>query len=157
MRTLLLCLVVGIVFPYRVLADASQNKNYSHAHGMLVVRTTGFKERKGTLALALCRSSEEWNGQKDCFKTARIGVTASTVEYVFNDLPEGEYAIKAFQDENGNRTLDKDLMGVPVERYGFSNNARGLFDPPSYKKAAFIFTCPSMAVEIRMNNFYSDD
>jgi Uncharacterized protein conserved in bacteria (DUF2141) len=40
-------------------------------------------------------------------------------------------------DENGNGVLDKNFFGVPVEGYGFSNDARGSMGPPAFEKAAF--------------------
>jgi len=45
---------------------------------------------------------------------------------VFGGLPEGLYAIRSFADENGNGKLDTNLIGLPVERYGFANDARRL-------------------------------
>ncbi len=53
------------------------------------------------------------------------------------DLPNGKYAIAAFADSNKNEYLDKNLIGQPTEPYGFSNNVRNLFGPPSFNKAAF--------------------
>lgn len=37
-------------------------------------------------------------------------------------LPDGLYAIKSFADESGNGKLDTNLIGLPVERYGSSND-----------------------------------
>jgi uncharacterized protein (DUF2141 family) len=54
----------------------------------------------------------------------------------FKDLPPGEYAAVAFQDENGNGKLDKNLLGMPKEPYGFSNGARGSVGPPKFTAAA---------------------
>mgnify|MGYP003572328091 CR=1 FL=1 len=57
------------------------------------------------------------------------------------DLQVGKtYAIAAYHDANGNQELDKNFFGVPKEGYGFSNNARATFGPPSFEKAAFSFT-----------------
>jgi len=39
-------------------------------------------------------------------------------------------------------------FGKPVEAYGFSNNVRGLFGRPDYKKAAFVLNRSEMAVTI---------
>lgn len=48
------------------------------------------------------------------------------------DLPDGDYVISAYQDENGNQKLDTNLIGIPKEKFGFSNyqgkNAPGSFD-----------------------------
>lgn len=55
---------------------------------------------------------------------------------VFIGLPAGRYALKLFADQNGNGKLDANLLGLPVERYGFSNDARGNMGPPTFDAAA---------------------
>lgn len=45
------------------------------------------------------------------------------------------FAIAAFQDVNENGELDRSMLGVPTERYGFTNGARGTMGPPSYDDA----------------------
>jgi uncharacterized protein (DUF2141 family) len=52
------------------------------------------------------------------------------------DLPAGEYAVSVFLDENGNGRLDQNVIGIPKERFGFSNNPRILTGPPSYRDCA---------------------
>jgi uncharacterized protein (DUF2141 family) len=42
----------------------------------------------------------------------------------FDAVPPGTYAIKMFQDANRNETFDMNWIGLPSERYGFSNNAK---------------------------------
>jgi len=55
----------------------------------------------------------------------------------FTGLPEGDYAVSAFLDENANMKLDTNLFGLPTELYGFSRDARGLAGPPAFADAAF--------------------
>ena len=54
------------------------------------------------------------------------------------ELPAGEYAISLFHDVDGNGKLKTNLVGMPREPYGFSNNAKGKFGPPTW--AASVFT-----------------
>lgn len=54
----------------------------------------------------------------------------------FLKLPPGRYAIIVYHDENDNGRLDKNVLGIPTEGYGFSNNARGFFSAPSFDAAA---------------------
>ncbi len=49
------------------------------------------------------------------------------------DLPNGNYAIAVYHDANGNNKLDKNFLGIPTEKYGFSNDAMGSFGPPDYE------------------------
>lgn len=52
-----------------------------------------------------------------------------------DEFPEGEFAVAAFLDTNGNGKLDTNFFGVPSEPYGFSNNVRGVVGPPHWKDA----------------------
>lgn len=56
---------------------------------------------------------------------------------VFENLKPAKYAVRYFHDENSNGKLDKNFLGIPSEGYGFSNNVKGLFGPPSFKKWLF--------------------
>jgi uncharacterized protein (DUF2141 family) len=55
---------------------------------------------------------------------------------VFENLDPGRYAVIVLHDEDGNGRLDKNFWGVPIEPYGFSNNAQGFLGPPGFKDAA---------------------
>ncbi len=59
-----------------------------------------------------------------------------TVDIVFADLPPGKYAVAAFHDEDANNTLDENLLGIPIEGFGFSEKAQGSFGPPRFDDAA---------------------
>lgn len=73
------------------------------------------------------------------------------VRVKLNKLEVGKkYAVKAFHDVNGNKKLDTNFFGVPTEPYGFSNNARGTFGPPSLSEMIFIADS-SMIMEIKLH------
>ncbi len=55
-----------------------------------------------------------------------------------------------FQDENGNQDLDTNLLGLPSEHYGFSNDAMGVFGPPSFEKAAFKVGSENLSIAIEL-------
>ena len=67
---------------------------------------------------------------------SKVTRSASERNAVFQikDLPIGEYAVRAFHDENNNGKLDKGLFGQPVEGWGVSNDARGFMSAPPFKK-----------------------
>jgi uncharacterized protein (DUF2141 family) len=60
------------------------------------------------------------------------------VELLFGDLAAGEYAVMLFHDENGNQKMDSNLLGIPTEGYGFSNEAKGRFGPPKFSEMKVI-------------------
>ena len=59
-----------------------------------------------------------------------------TASISFDQLPPGTYAVAVFHDKNNNGILDKNMLGIPLERYGFSNNARETFSAPSFNSAS---------------------
>ena len=98
----------------------------------LTVSFKGIKEVKGFLMLALKDTKNER------VKEARVPVTKSgTVVYQFTDIPPGSYAIAVFHDANGDKELNTNFAGIPKELYGFSNDARGAFGPPSIADQLF--------------------
>jgi uncharacterized protein (DUF2141 family) len=60
-------------------------------------------------------------------------VEDETVTIIFDSIALGEYGLSVFQDENNNYKLDTGMFGIPTEKYGFSNNAKGKMGPPAFK------------------------
>jgi len=60
-----------------------------------------------------------------------------TVRLTTDALPAGDYAIRVMHDVNGNGELDSNMVGMPKEPWGISNNARGNFGPPKFEDARF--------------------
>lgn len=65
-----------------------------------------------------------------------VQMKSSTARLSFPGLAPGRYALRVFADENGNGKLDTNLMGLPTERYGFSNDAKGNRAAPGFDAAA---------------------
>lgn len=74
-------------------------------------------------------------GEKMMGISQKIADSKCTI--VIKNLTPGKYAFKYFHDENNNNKIDVNWLGVPKEGYGFSNNAKGIFSPPSFKKMIF--------------------
>ena len=84
--------------------------------------------------------------------TSKAGDTPPSA--VFADLPAGEYVVAVFQDENGNQKLDTNLMGIPREPYGFSQDAIGAMGPPDFSSAAVTLSVDAFpqVITIKMRN-----
>lgn len=61
---------------------------------------------------------------------------SSRLECLFEDLPEGSYAVALSHDRNGNRIVDTNFLGMPKEGWGVSRNARPSLRPPRFDEAA---------------------
>jgi uncharacterized protein (DUF2141 family) len=97
----------------------------------LIVEIEQLRNNKGKLLLELNNDKEE------VIKGFTGTITANKSVVVINDLKPGKYAFKYFHDENSDEKLNTNFMGIPKEGYGFSNNAKGTFGPPSFDKTVF--------------------
>ena len=104
----------------------------------LRVKVTNIESDKGKVMVALYNSKESYeNGKSEPYRYASLEIQKGESNWEVDSLPAGEYAIKLYHDENDNQKMDKNIVGIPKESYGFSNNAPARFGPPSFEDAAF--------------------
>jgi uncharacterized protein (DUF2141 family) len=101
-------------------------------------------EQKGTVYLAIYDNSTSFDQDNKNKNVNKNRWVKSIVEVVNKnsftknvELKKGVYAISLFVDSNNNKIIDKNLLGIPTEQYGFSNNATGFLGSPSYNDASF--------------------
>ncbi len=119
--------------------------------GTLTIIISDFSNDEGDCWFAINNTEEiyeredtVWIGKILSIKNKEVIVTIDSIVY-------GEYAVKVFHDENRNGELDTDILGIPSEDYGYSNDASGWFGPPSWEKAKFIFNEPEMTIRISVD------
>jgi len=120
MRKLIIVSIALIIFP---LLAKCQYK--------LTIEVSPFRNNNGELLLELSNEKGETTGRY----AASIIEKRCTV--IVENLNSGKYAFKYFHDENKNKKLDMNLIGMPKEGFGFSNNAKGKFGPPSFRQTIF--------------------
>lgn len=106
-----------------------------NAQNGITVKVDGIENAKGKLYVALFDSQTPFLSKSDMGRI--VDITNNTETLSFNDLGKGEYAIAIFQDENSNGKLDLGEYGIPVEKYGFSNNV----DPAQVKRPPLFSEC----------------
>ncbi len=102
----------------------------------LTVNISDIEQGKGHVLVALYQGQENYKSGKTT-QASKVKASSEKESVTFKDLADGEYAIKMYQDENDNDELDFNMMGIPKEGYGFSNNV-GMFGAPEYKEAKFV-------------------
>jgi uncharacterized protein (DUF2141 family) len=125
MKSLLLLLLLVI------LTSASEISNFS-----LTIHITGFPSNEGKAYVGIYRPQDKWPEINKQFIGKVVDIENGVAKITFETLDKGSYAIAVFHDRNRNGILDKNMLGVPVEKYGFSNNARETFSAPSFQSAA---------------------
>lgn len=100
------------------------------------LKIDGLSTKKGEIRIAIFNSKENYT--KDPIYAEIISAECSVCVLSIENMPYGEYAIAVYHDKNENGKLDTNLLGIPKESYGFSNDARGKFGPASWEDARFI-------------------
>ena len=98
----------------------------------VVVTVDGIVPGQNRVFVSLCASGL---GPSDCQGGQVAMAVATAMTFTFTTVDPGTYAVAAFQDFNGNGLLDRSTHGLPLEPYGFSNNA-GRSAVPRFEKAA---------------------
>lgn len=123
------------------------------ATGTLQIQVTGLRNNDGFVNMTLFRGEDGFPSEDSkSFKKASVKIENKTCTIVFNDVPQGEYAIAMMHDENDNKKMDFKL-GIPQEGYGASNDAKAMFGPPKYKDAMFRFTTSETTLKLKMRYF----
>jgi len=125
-------LAMSVIGSLSMIILLSQNVNAAD----LTINIIDVEQGKGHILVALFEGNENYNDGKSV-KATKVKAEHKKESVVFHDLAAGEYAVKMYQDENDNDELDRNMMGIPEEGYGFSNNV-GMFGTPKYKETKFI-------------------
>lgn len=97
----------------------------------LAINITNIKEVKGDIKIGIHKRNSNFPRCK-AFKELSYKVTKTSMKVVVKDLPKGEYAISLYHDKNSDGKCNTNILGVPKEAYGFSNNYKPILTAPSF-------------------------
>jgi uncharacterized protein (DUF2141 family) len=117
---------------------------------VLRVTVEGVKSPRGHIRVDVCPVGDFL---KDCRYGGAAPATPGVTTVIVKDLPPGTYAAQAYQDGNDNHSVDRNILGLPTEGVGFSNNAPIGFHPPSFGSAAFSYAGGEQAISFKLRHF----
>ena len=99
------------------------------------VNFKGVEELKGSMFIAVFDDPDSFPEFGKQYREMVLPVRSKELSHTFKDLPNHTYAVAVFHDINDNGILDKNALGIPLEPYGFSRNARARFSAPPFEDA----------------------
>ena len=114
----------------------------------VAIHVSGLTNKSSNLYVAVFDSADGFPKPEHSRTTTTIPVDAESVEFSLSLPDSSTTGIAIFQDLNGDGKLTKNGFGLPTEPYGFSNNARSTFGPPSFSQAAFNVDEKTSPIEI---------
>jgi uncharacterized protein (DUF2141 family) len=131
------------------------HSSFNISYNTITIEVTNLKSNRGSVLVSLYDNAKYFpqNAAKAVGKT-KAGIQNGVAVAKFTNIPAGTYAAAILHDANDNLKMDFNIVGMPKEGYGFSNNARGTFGPPSFDKAAFKVTASEIRVSIKAAYFF---
>jgi uncharacterized protein (DUF2141 family) len=108
-------------------------------------------KQNGKIRIALCK--DEATFMQSIYKEGIIDMpNDGPANYTFENIPAGTYAIRLYQDTDGDGKLTSNNNGIPKEPFGFSQNPSMRYGPPNFKQASFEVNT-NVKLTISMVNF----
>lgn len=107
------------------------------AAATLTVRVSDIDPKGGTLRLSLYDETG-WTKRDDTpIASANVPAVTPVTTVTLTNIKPGVYGIKLYQDFNNNDRFDQNFLGLPLERYGFSHDARPFLSQPPFERTKF--------------------
>jgi uncharacterized protein (DUF2141 family) len=118
----------------------------------LTVTFAGLRGTGGTINVFMADNADDFGGHHrgEAFRKVRLPIADESPVWRLTDVPCGDYAIKVFQDLDGDDKIGHNLVGMPTEPYGFSNDVFGMFGPPAWGEAKFVVASPDTRITITL-------
>lgn len=107
---------------------------------------------RGTVRLGLYDRTGYSDDKSEPVTSADVKAEAGETVIVLRDIPPGVYAIETYQDINDNDRMDTTLLGLPLEPYGFSRDARPFLSKPSFSRVAFTLAAGEQSQTLHLQN-----
>jgi uncharacterized protein (DUF2141 family) len=114
--------------------DLNQNKYFELEINILKIK------KPGTAFIAIYNNSLDFNSGDESKNRITYALKENVKKGSFSKVvmvEEGTYGVKIYIDKNNNNKFDFNIIGIPKEQFGFSNDAISLLGPPSFKNASF--------------------
>lgn len=102
----------------------------------LTVVIEGVRDAQGLVRLDVCRRDTFLRA--DCEVSTSVKAQAGVVTVRLPAVPEGEYAIQAYHDRDGDGSVSRNPLGIPTEALGFSRAPPLGLHGPSFARSAFV-------------------
>lgn len=117
----------------------------------LEVEVEGIQPARGEVAVTVYPDdARRFLASRGKLARQRLPVRGSTVSACFWLPARGHYAVAVYHDVNANHDFDRNLLGLPAEGFGFSNDAPTKVGLPPFSAVRFPATKAETMIRIRV-------
>ena len=144
--------IMYLVVTFILATSLSVSSQTQSKKGNLKIVVTNIKNKTGQVGFFLFNSVETFPGETEkALAKGFVKTVGNKAEFTFTNIGLGTYAVYVFHDEDNNKELKTNFIGMPKEGVGVSNNAKGKFGPPKYDDAKFEFNTPGQSITIALS------
>jgi uncharacterized protein (DUF2141 family) len=98
----------------------------------LAITIPNLNSKEGEIQIGIYNEKKAFPIVDRHYKVIIIAADMLLRKYIIHDLPEGDYSVAIFHDENKDKICNSIFLGIPNEGYGFSTNYKPKFSAPTF-------------------------
>ena len=104
----------------------------------LTVKIPNIPFLKGHMQIGLYNNAKDFPKVGKEYKRFYFKVTNWKMTYTIKNLAKGKYAVAIFYDKNSDKVCNRNFLGIPTEKYGFSNDIKPVLSAPSFEDTKIV-------------------
>lgn len=142
MRPWLFTLFIPLICSTRVSAQ--------HA---ITVTVNNLRNSNGVCNIALYNNAGSFLDPAKAIHGKIVKAAKGKVTARFDNIPAGTYAVAVIHDENNDKKLNTNFLGIPKEGYGASNNNLPMTSAPKFTASSFTVSKGDQALSINLKYY----
>ncbi len=112
--------------------------SFSHEKTILDIEISNIRNQKGVILLSVYTAPSQYPyNPARTYEVKKDSLAKGMVHTTITDLSPGHYGLCLLDDENGSGEMENNLIGIPLEGYGFANNVKPFLKRPDYERILF--------------------
>lgn len=131
---------------------------FSNAQTDVKILVKNIKKIEGNLSIEFYRNIENYTKGQNAFKKMYVPIKdVDQYETIFKNVDETYYAVKVYVDTNANKKLDRNMIGVRQEPYGYSGDTDPVLREPTFDEAKILTSKKDNVIIIILKNNKGDN
>ena len=122
----------------------------------LTIRVENVWPAGGTLRLGIYDAAAYPDDNSKPIASADVPAVAGETVITLHGIPPGVYAVQTFQDVNSNNKMDTTWIGLPLEPFGFSQDAKPFLSKPGFDQVKFTLEAGDNTQTIHLQSMSND-
>lgn len=123
------------------------------AQHAITVTVTNVRNGNGVCNIALYNKADGFLDATKAVAGKVVKATKGRVTARFDNVPAGTYAVAVIHDENSDKKLNTNFLGIPKEGYGASNNNLPMTSAPKFAASSFAVAKGDQALSIDLKYY----